>query len=169
MTRYRLDLDQCPPALRDELTAYIKWCEAPIARNRDRRVAKRPTTSKKSPTIRCCDLAGFTVNTLHQPAESLTLRGLCQPDLIEAFINWWFTERYGKMTAGLEQYLLIPKTIARHWLKDVRAGGQSSRRCCCAPCPHRSLSRKKAERWLTLAQPRGSRPQSASVQCATAP
>ena len=24
MTRYRLDLDQCPPALRDELTAYIK-------------------------------------------------------------------------------------------------------------------------------------------------
>ena len=58
MTRYRLDLDQCPPALRDELNAYIKWCEAPMARNRDRRVAKRPVTSKHTYDI-ILRLAGF--------------------------------------------------------------------------------------------------------------
>ena len=114
---------------------HIKWCEAPIARNRDRRVAKRPITSKKSYDT-MLRLAGFAVNTLHEPPDSLTLRGLCQPDLIEAFINWWFTERYGKMTAGLQQYLLIPKTIAKHWLKDEELADHSTR--CCRRCRNRN-------------------------------
>jgi integrase len=149
MTPYRLNLDQCPPALRDELTAYIRWCEAPIARNRDRRVAKRPTTSIKTYST-ILRLAGFAANTLHQPLESLTLKSLCQPDVIEAFINWWFMERNGKMTAGLQQYLLIPKTIARHWLKDDALADTLNKMLKTLPAPEAVVD--KSKRWLTLAQ-----------------
>jgi integrase len=149
MTRYRLDLAECPPALRDDLTAYIRWCEAPIARDRDRHVAKRPVTSKKTYNV-ILRLAGFAVNTLHHPAASLTLSALCQPDVIEAFINWWFTERCGKMTAGLEQYLLIPKTIARHWLKDPKLADTLNKMLRSLPPTEAVVD--KSKRWLTLAQ-----------------
>src|SRR6266850_8566868 len=98
---YRLEPKDCPPALMDELTKYIAWCEAPVSRNRDRRVAKRPTTSIKTyGTI--LRLAGFAVRELGMPVNSLTLRDLCEPSLIEAMINWWLTTRRGKVTAGLE-------------------------------------------------------------------
>lgn len=147
--KYRLDLDQCPPALRDDLTAYIRWCEAPIARGRDRRVAKRPVTSMKTYNA-ILRLAGFAVNTLHEPIESLTLASLCQPDIIEAFINWWIAERCGTMTAGLEQYLLVPKTIARHWLKDKELADTLQKMLRSLPTPEPVFD--KSKRWLPLAQ-----------------
>jgi hypothetical protein len=148
-TKYRIDLDQCPPALRDQLTDYIKWCEAPISRNRDRRVAKRPVTSMKTYNA-ILRLAGFAVNTLHEPIESLTLASLCQPDIIEAFINWWVTERRGKITVGLEQYLLVPKTIARHWLKDKELADTLQKMLRSLPTPEPVVD--KSKRWLALAQ-----------------
>jgi len=149
LLHYRLNLAECPAALRDELTKYVRWCEAPMARNRDRRVAKRPVTSQKSYNT-MLRLAGFAVRYEHRPIESLTLRGLCQPDLIEAYINWWFTERRGIMTAGLEQYLIIPTTIARHWLKDqVLVDTLTKMR---RTLPPAQTVRDKSKRWLSLAQ-----------------
>ena len=105
VSRYRLEPNDCPPALLDELSKYIAWCEAPVSRNRDRRVAKRPTTSIKTyGTI--LRLAGFAVREMGIPVESLTLRVLCDSTVIEALINWWLNTRRGKVTAGLEQYPL---------------------------------------------------------------
>jgi integrase len=148
-TKYRLDLNACPPALHDELTGYIAWCEAPVMRGRDRRVAKRPPTSKKSyDTI--LRLAGFATTHLHIPVVDLTLRGLCHPDVIEAFINWWFKERRGKMTDGLAQYLLIPKTIAKHWLKDLALYDTLNKMQ--RELPPSEAIRDKQARWLSLAQ-----------------
>jgi integrase len=147
--KYRLDLKDCPQALQDELTAYIAWCEAPFARNRDRRVAKRPTTSRKSYNT-MLRLAGFAARIMHEPVDTLTLRSLCQPDIIEAFINWWLTERRQKMTAGLEQYLLIPKTIAKHWLKDKDLADTLTKML--RALPPKQAVRNKESRWLTLAQ-----------------
>jgi hypothetical protein len=145
--RYRLDLEVCPPALRDELMSYLTWCEAPVARNRHRRVAKRPVSGKQhlGAMLR---LAGFATSVLQQPVESLTLRGLCQPDLIEAFSNWWLQERRGKMTAGLEQYLVIPKTIAKHWLKDE--GLADTLTVMWHSLPAIEAVRDKDSRWLSL-------------------
>jgi integrase len=145
---YRLNFQECPKALQDELTAYLGWCEAPLARNRDRRVAKRPVTSRKTYGT-MLRLAGFAANVLHHPVASLTLAGLCQPDLIEAYINWWFTRR-GKMTAGLEQYLLIPKTIARHWLKDPELADTLTQMLRTLPPKEAVIDKEK--RWLSLAQ-----------------
>jgi hypothetical protein len=148
-TRYRLHLSECPQGLQDELNAYIRWCEAPIARNRDRRVAKRPVTSQKTYNA-MLRLAGFATRMLHEPVEALTIRGLCQPDLIEAFINWWLTERRGKVTDGLKQYLLIPKTIAKHWLKDDAMADTLDKMLRTLP-PSEAVFDKQA-RWLPLAQ-----------------
>jgi integrase len=115
--RYALPLEQCPPALRDGLMSYLQWCEAPVARNRSRAIAKRPVTSldTKGMILR---LAGFAVRELGQPIESLTLANLCQLEVVEAYANWWL-QRRGKMTATLLHDLIMPVTVARHWLKDA--------------------------------------------------
>lgn len=148
-SRYRLPFEQCPQALQDDLTAYLRWCEAPLARNRPRSIAKRPVTSLN--ISRCIlRLAGFATTILQEPVASLTLRALCQPGLIEAFVNWWFTERHGKMTGGLEHYLTIPRTIAVHWLKDPELGETLNKMI--QTLPPAEAVRDKQTRWLALSR-----------------
>lgn len=114
--RYALTRDECPAQLTDAIDSYLRWCEAPVARNRSRLVIKRPYTSQRV-RYRILQLAGFAVRSLHIPADTLTMEALCQPDLLESFVNWWIARR-GKVTSSLSQLLIVPDTIARHWLKQ---------------------------------------------------
>ena len=146
---YRLEPKDCPPAFLDDLRAYVAWCEAPVARNRDRRIIKKPVTSQKT-YKHMLRLAGFAVRELGYAPESISIRALCQPELIEAFINWWLTVRRGKVTASLEQYLIIPRTLARHWLQDAELTatlGQMMK-----TLPLTEPVRDKSTRWLSLRQ-----------------
>ena len=113
---YAISLNKCPAALRDDLSTYLRWCEAPVARSRPRAIVKRPITSQivQEDILR---LAGFAVRHLQCPIQTLTLASLCQPDFLESYINWWIARR-GKVTQTLSQMLVSPATIARYWLKD---------------------------------------------------
>jgi integrase len=147
--RYRLEASACPPALQEELTAYLRWCEAPIARGRDRRIAKRPQTSHNVRTS-IMRLAGFATATLHMPVADLTLHSLCQPDVIEALINWWLTEHRGRMTRGLHHYLVNVITLVKHWLKDATLA--KTLEAMVRSLPPIETVRDKQARWLSLAQ-----------------
>jgi hypothetical protein len=147
-TSYGLNLDDCPPALRDGLTAYLRWCEAPIARDRDRRIVKRPISNRhvQDSLLR---IAGFAVQHLHQPIETLTLEGICHPDVMEAYANRWIETR-GKMTSGLDKAFRNVTALANHWLKDPELANNLLRL-------HRSLPaiepvRQKERHWLSLQQ-----------------
>ena len=54
------------------------------------------------------------------------------------------------MTAGLQKYLLIPKTIAKHWLKDEELANTLNAMLKTLPTPEAVMD--KSKRWLTLAQ-----------------
>jgi Phage integrase family len=149
MPKYRLDFKDCPQGLQDDLTAYLRWCEAPIARGRDRRVAKRPQTSHNVMTS-VLRLAGFATNVLRMPVADLTLNALCQPDVIEALINWWVTDHRGRMTMGLRHYLINVVTLAKHWLKDPALADTLEEMVRSLPVVE--TIRDKHSRWLSLAQ-----------------
>jgi hypothetical protein len=147
-SRYALAFSECPPALQEALTGYIRWCEAPVMRNRDRKIVKRPVSSRMSRhTI--LRLAGFAVHELHQPIDTLTLEGLCTPDLVEAFASWWL-DRRGRMTLGLDLMLRVPITIARHWLKDASVAKELTQLC--GSLPPIEPVYQKDQHWLSLQQ-----------------
>jgi hypothetical protein len=146
--RYGLRLEECPAALRDPLIAYLRWCEAPVARNRSRTVVKRPVTSRdvQRAVLR---LAGFAVRELGHPVDALTLANLCRLEVVEAYANWRL-QRRGQMTLTLLQELTAPATIARHWLKDPDLAQALTDLRQSLPPAH--TVRQKEEHWLSLQQ-----------------
>jgi hypothetical protein len=144
--RYSLGLQECPAALRDELTKYLQWCEAPVARNRPRSIVKRPVTSG---IIRqyMLQLAGFAVRELHYPVEDLTLPALCQPDVLESYVNWWIARR-GRVTSSLGQILVAPETIARYWLRNTEVADVIKHMQHSLPPSH--AVHEKDRHWLSL-------------------
>jgi hypothetical protein len=142
---YGLPSDECP-ALSDEIARYLQWCEAPVARNRPRKIVKRPITSKHVKD-RLLRLAGFAVRYRHYSADTLTLAQLCQLDLLEAYVNWQIARR-GKVTATLHQDLIAPDTIARHWLKDAELA-QGIKHMMDSLPPVQAV-RQKDRHWLSL-------------------
>lgn len=144
--RLALDLDACPEGLRDELTRYIRWCEASVVLNRSQRIAKRPVTSRHTAGA-MLRLAGFAVRELRYPLDRLTLEGLCQPDFLVSYANWWLTRR-GRMTVSLKNELITPTTIARHWLKNPAFAETITKLY--TSLPPIAPVRQKEQRWLSL-------------------
>ena len=142
---YGLPAAECP-VLSDEITRYLQWCEAPVARNRPRKIVKRPITSKHV-RDRLLRLAGFAVRYQHYSADTLTLRQLCQLDVLEAYVNWQIARR-GKVTATLSQDLIAPDTIARHWLNDAELA-QGIKHMMRSLPPAQAV-RQKDRHWLSL-------------------
>ncbi len=111
-------LKPMPEPLEQEIQAYLGWCQRVVQPGRPHSVKKRPTSCKMvyEALVR---LAGFAVRFQHLPVESLTLRSLCDPALIYAFINWWVDERRGTLTASLRMMVIHVEVIARHYLKEL--------------------------------------------------
>jgi hypothetical protein len=108
--------DQIPKALADDLGEYLAWSTAEFVPKRDRRVKKRAVSSECHRTT-VLRLAGFAVYEAHLPRETLTLRTLTDPVLLEQFSVWWIRRR-GRVTISLQDYLDSMRTIATHWVKD---------------------------------------------------
>jgi integrase len=145
---YFLPLHHCPPALREALQSYLAWCEAPIARNRSRRIVKRPVSNDRTRRT-ILRLAGFAVRELGYAVEALTLESVCHPDVLEAYANWWLT-RHGRVTGGLIEVLRMVQAITHHWLKDDESTQalQQMRQS----LPPVEAVREKSAHWLSLQQ-----------------
>jgi integrase len=114
MTRY--GLLPWPIELAHESYNYLAWCEKPVARGRPAKIRKTASTANTVyKTIG--QVAGYAVHVKGMVPELLTLRELCEPQLLEDFA-WWWIERRGISTENLRRMLGEIKTIARYWLKD---------------------------------------------------
>jgi len=96
-------------------------------------------------------MAGFAVHVQHLPAELLTLRDLCDPALVHAFIQWWVEERRRKLTPGLRNIIVHLEVIARHWLKDLTIA-EALEDLLKGDLAVADAVRDKQTRWLSLAQ-----------------
>jgi integrase len=96
-------------------------------------------------------IAGFAVHYQHLPAELLTLRDLCDPALVHAFVTWWVEERCGKLTASLRMVVIHLEVIARHWIKDL-AYAEALKDLLRGDLAVADAVRDKQTRWLSLAQ-----------------
>ena len=92
-------------------------------------------------------VAGFAVYEAHLPAETITLQTLTDPLLLEQFVVWWI-QRRGRVTASVQDYLAVMRTVATHWVKDkdhvdgiIRLQSE---------LPEPTPVRDKRGRWLTL-------------------
>ena len=85
------------------------------------------------------------------PAELLTLRDLCDPVLVHAFIRWWVEERRRKLTPGLRNMVVNCEVIARHWLKDLTMA-EALKALLKGDLAVADAVRDKSTRWLSLAQ-----------------
>ena len=122
VNRSRYRLHPLPPALSQDLEAYLAWCTnayTPGRRPPPRVIRKRPITTQNVRDA-VASLAGFAVNGGLLSPDHLTLAALCDPGLCEQFAGWWVTERQGKVTRGLQGYLIQMLTMAKYWLKDSR-------------------------------------------------
>jgi hypothetical protein len=61
-------------------------------------------------------MARCAVHFQHLPAELLTLRVICDPALVHAFIQWWVEEQRRKLTHRLRNMVANLEVIARRWL-----------------------------------------------------
>jgi hypothetical protein len=98
----------CPP---------LQWCQRIVQPGRAHSVKKRATTCE-SVYKALTRMAGFAVHVQHLPAALLTLRELCDPGLVHAFMQWWVEARRRKVTPGLRSMIVPLEVIARHWLKE---------------------------------------------------
>jgi hypothetical protein len=83
-----------PNSLTQEIHAYLQWCRRVVQTGRPHAVKKR-STSCTMVYEALARMAGVAVHFQHLPAELLTLRDLCDPALMHAFVTWWVEERCG--------------------------------------------------------------------------
>jgi hypothetical protein len=107
-----------PASLAQEIQSYLQWCQRVVQPGRPHSVKKRANTCQ-GVSEGLTRMAGFAVHVQHLPAELLTLRDLCDPALVHAFIQWWVEERRCKLTPGLRNMVVNLEVIARHWLKEL--------------------------------------------------
>jgi hypothetical protein len=100
------------------IQTYLHWCQRVVQPGRSHSVKKRATTCH-GVSEGLTRMAGFAVHVQHLPGELLTLRDLCDPALVHAFIQWWVEERRCKLTPGLRNMVVNLEVIARHWLKEM--------------------------------------------------
>jgi hypothetical protein len=93
-------LQEMPASLELEIQDYLQWCQRVVQPGRSHSVKKRATTCH-GVNESLTRMARFAVHFQHLPAELLTLRDLCDPALVHAFIQWWVEERRRKLTPGL--------------------------------------------------------------------
>jgi hypothetical protein len=146
--RYRLGAhgDEIPKALADDLEQYLGWCTVEFMPKRDRRVKKRAVSSEVHRTT-LLRVAGFAVYEAHLPAETITLQTLTDPLLLEQFVVWWI-QRRGRVTASVQDYLAVMRTVATHWVKDKAHVDGIIRLQ--SELPEAAPVRDKRGRWLTL-------------------
>jgi hypothetical protein len=114
--RSRYGLTICPPKLSEEMEAYLKYCQQAIARGRSWKIVKRDISCHHTRNV-ISRVAGYAVRERGLDAETLTLRMLTEPALLDAFV-WWKMERLGRSSTGVRNDLGTMLTIAKHWVKD---------------------------------------------------
>jgi integrase len=153
MTEYsswpRYGLSPLPAALSQELNAYLRWCQAPYAPGRPRRIAKRAVSADNTRRV-ISAVAGFAVRQRQMPAETLSLASLCAPALLEAYTDWLVNVRLGRVTGSVRSLLGRFQVIAQHWLKlPVEAEAIRQIKLSLPPAV---VVRDKQKRWLSLAE-----------------
>jgi hypothetical protein len=143
-------LQAMPASLEQEIQSYLQWCQRVVQPGRPHAVKKRATTCK-GVYEGLTRMAGFAVHDQHLPAELLTLRDLCDPALVHAFMQWWVEERRRKLTPGLRNMVVHLEVIARHWLKDL-AYAEALKDLLRGDLAVVDAVRDKQTRWLSLAQ-----------------
>jgi integrase len=139
-----------PEHLEQEIQMYLEWCRRVVQPGRPHSVKKRASSCKMvyQALVR---MAGFAVHYQHLPAELLTLRDLCDPALVHAFVTWWVEERRGQLTASLRMAVIHLEVIARHWLKDLTYA-EALKDLLRGDLAVVDAVRDKETRWLSLAR-----------------
>ncbi len=143
-------LKPMPEPLEQEIQAYLRWCQQVVQPGRPHSVKKR-ANSCQTVYDALARIAGFAVRFQHLPAELLTLRDLCDPALVHAYITWWVEERRGQLTSGLRNMVIYLETIARHYLKDL-AFANVLKDLLTGDLAVVDTVRDKQRRWLSLAE-----------------
>jgi integrase len=143
-------LQEMPASLEQGIQTYLQWCQRVVQPGRPHSVKKRATTCH-GVSEGLTRMAGFAVHVQHLPAELLTLRDLCDPALVHAFIQWWVEERRRKLTPGLRNIIVHLEVIARHWLKDLTIA-EALKDLLKGDLAVADAVRDKQTRWLSLAQ-----------------
>jgi hypothetical protein len=139
-----------PASLEQEIQSYLQWCQRVVQPGRPHSVKKRATTCK-GVYEGLTRMAGFAVHYQHLPAELLTLRDLCDPALVHAFVTWWVVERCGKLTASLRMAVIHLEVITHYWLKELTYA-EALKDLLTGDLAVAEVGRDKRTRWLSLAQ-----------------
>ena len=141
-----------PLALAQEVTQYLIWCRADIARGRPAKIKKgENSTTRVVHSVGC--VAGYAVQVKGMDKDTLQLRALCEPALLDDFAWWWLTRRRLSTDTPFMR-LHDVKTIARYWLKDEPMAREIAQvmRALHQEAPPQRNEAKKATRWLSLAE-----------------
>ena len=155
VNRSRYRLHPLPPAVLQDLDAYLGWCQGtftPGRRLAPRSIHKRAITTDNARAA-VASIAGFAVNHGLLSVDTMTLIQLCDPALCEAFASWWQQERQGKVTRGLIGYLIQLQVIAKYWVQDQDIA-QELHRLIHADLPHPAAvwSKEEVLREVSLAK-----------------
>jgi hypothetical protein len=108
-------LQPMPESLEQEMQTSLQWCRRVAQPGRPHSVKQRATTCQ-AVSEALTRLAGCAVHDQQLPEALLTVRDLCDPARVHAFIQWWVEERRRKLTHGLRNMVANLEVIARHWL-----------------------------------------------------
>jgi hypothetical protein len=139
-------LSPLPAALAAELTQYREWATSLFTPNRPARAKRRQVTMKKVLEM-AARVAGFLVRVKQRDADTLTLRDLINPPLVEDYIAWLIARR-GKVTRTPHYIVVDLRTIARHWLHDEAWAAELTRLLRSLPPADAVYDKRK--RWLSL-------------------
>lgn len=134
-----------PPALQEEVNAFVHWATAPVVPGRDARLRKRPVTVAGY-LHRFEDYFGYLTHQRHVP--TVTFDYLFDPELVRDYVYWTINEKFGRHTHTIDIFLknLVALTNQYRPLPALREQVKALQ-CSLPPAPP---FRDKNAAWLPL-------------------